>query len=169
MWSNRSDQPHVEEPGAPRYWKTGMTDAIAHRGPDGEGQWVEKNVGIGHRRLAIIDPSPAGHQPMISVDHRYALTYNGEIYNYLDLRADLKLKATEFRSQTDSEVVLNALAEWGTEALLKFNGMFALALWDRREKTWLARDRYGIKPLYYAKQDNYFSFGAKSHSGTAEL
>ena len=146
-----------------------MTDAIAHRGPDGEGQWVEENVGIGHRRLAIIDPRPAGHQPMISVDHRYALTYNGEIYNYLDLRADLEAEGYWFRSQTDSEVVLNSLAEWGTEALLKFNGMFALALWDRREKKLLlARDRYGIKPLYYAKQDNYFSFGSEQKAILAQ-
>ena len=145
-----------------------MTDAIAHRGPDGEGQWVEENVGIGHRRLAIIDPRPAGHQPMISVDHRYALTYNGEIYNYLDLRADLEAEGYWFRSQTDSEV-LNSLAEWGTEALLKFNGMFALALWDRREKKLLlARDRYGIKPLYYAKQDNYFSFGSEQKAILAQ-
>ncbi len=139
-----------------------MTDAIAHRGPDGEGQWVEGNVGLGHRRLAIIDLSPAGHQPMISADHRYVLSYNGEIYNYRELRADLEAQGYWFCSQTDSEVVLYALAEWGTEALLKFNGMFALALWDRREKKLLlARDRYGIKPLYYAKQGNSFSFGSE--------
>ena len=132
-----------------------MTDAIAHRGPDGEGQWVEDNIGIGHRRLAIIDLSPAGHQPMISADHRFILSYNGEIYNYLELRIDLEAEGVWFRSQTDSEVVLHALAHWGKDALLKFNGMFALALWDRKEKSLLlARDRYGIKPLYYAQQDN---------------
>ena len=122
-----------------------MTDAIQHRGPDGEGQWIEKNVGIGHRRLSIIDLSPAGHQPMVSADHRYVLTYNGEIYNYRELRAELEAEGFWFRSQTDSEVVLYALAKWGTDALLKFNGMFALALWDRKEQTLLiARDRYGI-------------------------
>lgn len=139
-----------------------MTDAITHRGPDGEGQWIEDNVGIGHRRLAIIDLSPAGHQPMISADHRYVLSYNGEVYNYRELRTELEAEGYWFRSQTDSEVVLYALALWGREALLKFNGMFALALWDRKERNLLlARDRYGIKPLYYAEQGNVFSFGSE--------
>ena len=97
-----------------------------------------------------IDLSPAGHQPMISADHRFVLTYNGEIYNFRELRTELEAKGYWFRSQTDSEVVLSALAEWGADALLKFNGMFALAFWDRKEKRLLlARDRYGIKPLYY--------------------
>jgi asparagine synthase (glutamine-hydrolysing) len=145
-----------------------MTDAIAHRGPDGEGHWIEGNVGIGHRRLAIIDLSPAGHQPMVTYDHRYVLSYNGEIYNYRELRADLEAEGVHFRSQTDSEVVLYALARWGTDALLKFNGMFALALWDRKEKTLLlARDRYGIKPLYYAKQKNTFWFASEQKAITA--
>ena len=90
-----------------------MTDAIAHRGPDGEGQWIEGNIGLGHRRLAVIDLSPAGHQPMISADHRWVLSYNGEIYNYRELRADLEAEGVWFRSQTDSEVVLYALAHWG--------------------------------------------------------
>jgi asparagine synthase (glutamine-hydrolysing) len=146
-----------------------MTDAIAHRGPDGEGHWIEGNVGIGHRRLAIIDLSPAGHQPMISADHRYVLSYNGEIYNYRELRADLEAQGVWFRSNTDSEVVLYALAQWGTNALLKFNGMFALALWDRKEKTLLlARDRYGIKPLYYAMQGHSFAFGSEQKAITAQ-
>ena len=145
-----------------------MTDVIAHRGPDGEGQWVEGNVGIGHRRLAILDLSPAGHQPMVTADHRYVLSYNGEIYNFRELRADLEAEGVWFRSQTDSEVVLYALAQWGTDALLKFNGMFALALWDRKEKTLLlARDRYGIKPLYYAKQKNAFLFASEQKAITA--
>jgi asparagine synthase (glutamine-hydrolysing) len=139
-----------------------MTDAIAHRGPDGEGQWIEGNVGLGHRRLAIIDLSPAGNQPMISSDHRYVLCYNGEVYNYRELRADLEAEGVWFRSQTDSEVVLYALAHWGAEAVLRFNGMFALALWDRKEQTLLlARDRYGIKPLYYARQGHTFAFGSE--------
>src|SRR3954454_9257506 len=102
-----------------------MTDAVAHRGPDGEGQWIEGNVGLGHRRLAIIDLSPLGHQPMVRADHRYLLTYNGEIYNYRELRTELEAKGYCFRSQTDSEVLLNALAEWGVAALNKLNGMFA--------------------------------------------
>jgi asparagine synthase (glutamine-hydrolysing) len=144
-----------------------MTDRIAHRGPDGEGQWVEGNVGLGHRRLAIIDLSPAGHQPMISADHRYVLTYNGEIYNYRELRAELEAEGVWFRSQTDSEVVLYALAHWGTDALLKFNGMFALAFWDRKQqRLLLARDRYGIKPLYYAQQGNTLAFGSEQKAIT---
>ena len=139
-----------------------MTDSIAHRGPDGEGHWIEGNVGIGHRRLAVIDLSPAGHQPMISEDNRYVLSYNGEIYNFRELRAELESKGYWFRSQTDSEVVLNAFAEWGQKALNKFNGMFAIALWDRKERTLLlARDRYGIKPLYVCQQGNTFAFGSE--------
>lgn len=156
------------EPASPVILKR-MTDAIAHRGPDGEGQWIEGNVGLGHRRLAIIDLSPAGHQPMVSADHRYVFTYNGEIYNYRELRSELEAAGFWFRSQTDSEVVLNALAHWGTDALLKFNGMFALALWDRRERSLLlARDRYGIKPLYYARQGNTLAFGSEQKAITAQ-
>ena len=112
-----------------------MTDAISHRGPDGEGQWIEKNVGLGHRRLSIIDTSPAGHQPMISTDGRFVLTYNGEVYNFKELRVELESKCYCFRSQSDSEVVLYALAEWGSDAFFKFNGMFALVFWDRKEKS----------------------------------
>lgn len=139
-----------------------MTDEIAHRGPDGEGHWIEGNVGLGHRRLAILDLSPAGHQPMVSADHRFVLTYNGEIYNFRELRAELEAIGYWFRSKTDSEVVLYALAEWGVQALERFNGMFALALWDRKSQTLrLARDRYGIKPLYYAQQGNLFMFGSE--------
>jgi asparagine synthase (glutamine-hydrolysing) len=139
-----------------------MTDAIAHRGPDGQGHWIEGAIGIGHRRLAIIDLSPAGQQPMISADHRYVLSYNGEVYNFRELRSELQALGYWFRSQTDSEVVLYALAEWGRAALLRFNGMFALALWDRKEHTLtLARDRYGIKPLYYAQQRGLFAFASE--------
>lgn len=146
-----------------------MTDAIAHRGPDGEGQWIEGSVGLGHRRLAIIDLSPLGHQPMISADHRYILSYNGEVYNYRELRTELEAEGVWFRSQTDSEVVLYALARWGTAALLKFNGMFALALWDRKEYTLLlARDRYGIKPVYYSDQSGRFAFGSEQKAITAQ-
>jgi asparagine synthase (glutamine-hydrolysing) len=145
-----------------------MTDALAHRGPDGEGHWIEGNVGIGHRRLAIIDLSPAGHQPMVTSDHRYVLSYNGEIYNYRELRADLEAEGIWFRSQTDTEVVLYSLAQWGKEALFKLNGMFGFALWDRKEKTLLlARDRYGIKPLYYALQGQTFAFGSEQKAITA--
>lgn len=146
-----------------------MTDAVAHRGPDSEGSWVEGNVGLGHRRLAIIDLSPAGHQPMISADHRYVLVYNGEIYNYRELRAELAARGYWFRSQTDTEVVLNALACWGVDALPKLNGMFALVLWDRKERILLlARDRYGIKPLYYAQQGSTFAFGSEQKAILAQ-
>ena len=139
-----------------------MTDAIEHRGPDDEGQWVEGNVGLGHRRLSIIDLSPAGHQPMVSVNHRYVLSYNGEIYNFKELRAELEARGYWFRSKTDSEVVLNALDYWGTGALGRFNGMFAFALWDRKErKLLLARDRYGIKPLYIARLSDCILFGSE--------
>ena len=142
-----------------------MTDSIAHRGPDGEGHWIEGNIGIGHRRLAVIDLSPAGQQPIISADNRYVLSYNGEIYNFRELRAELEAKGYWFRSKTDSEVVLNSLAEWGQKALNKFNGMFAIAFWDRKKRILLlARDRYGIKPLYLCQQGDIFAFGSEQKS-----
>lgn len=146
-----------------------MTDAIAHRGPDGEGQWVDRNIGLGHRRLAIIDLSPAGHQPMVSSDHRYVITYNGEIYNYRELRADLEAEGFRFRSQSDTEVLLNAISAWGTKALDKLNGMFAFALWDKQEqKLLVARDRYGIKPLYYSLFGNTMAFGSEQKAILAQ-
>lgn len=146
-----------------------MTDAIAHRGPDGEGHWIEGGVGLGHRRLAIIDLSPLGHQPMISADHRYAFSYNGEIYNFRELRVELEAAGYSFRSKTDTEVVLYALAHWGTAALERFNGMFAFALWDRKERRLtLARDRYGIKPLYVARQGGNLWFASEQKAILAD-
>lgn len=139
-----------------------MTDAIAHRGPDGEGHFTDRMVGLGHRRLAIIDLSPAGHQPMQSTDGRYTLTYNGEIYNFQELRLQLESCGRQFHSRTDSEVVLHAYAVWGQACVERFNGMFAFALWDRVEqKLFLARDRYGIKPLYYTLCGNTFMFASE--------
>jgi len=139
-----------------------MTKAIAHRGPDGHGHYSDRMVALGHRRLAIIDLSPAGHQPMCTPDGRFVLTYNGEVYNFREIRRQLEERGRQFVSRTDSEVVLNAVAEWGKEALNRFNGMFAFALWDRkRQELFLARDRYGIKPLYYAKRGNTFAFGSE--------
>jgi asparagine synthase (glutamine-hydrolysing) len=139
-----------------------MTDALVHRGPDGEGHWIDGNVGLGHRRLSIIDLSPAGHQPMISADKRYVLSYNGEVYNYRELRIELEAEGVQFHSETDTEVVLAALALWGVDALLKFNGMFAFALWDKKErKLLLARDRYGIKPLYISQQNGRLFFASE--------
>ncbi len=139
-----------------------MTDAIAHRGPDGEGYYTDSFVGLGHRRLAIIDLSSAGHQPMVSRDGSVALTYNGEIYNFQELRAELEALGHQFRSKTDSEVVLNAWMEWGETCVPKFNGMFAFAVWDKRQQALcLVRDRYGIKPLYWACWDRTFLFGSE--------
>jgi len=139
-----------------------MTDAIAHRGPDGEGFYSDSFVGLGHRRLAIIDLSPAGHQPMVSRDRQVVLSYNGEIYNFQELRAELEARGHPFHSKTDSEVVLNAWVEWGADCVTRFNGMFAFAIWDKRQQSlFLVRDRYGIKPLYYACWGQTFLFGSE--------
>ncbi|HDY69049.1 MAG TPA: asparagine synthase (glutamine-hydrolyzing), partial [Candidatus Scalindua sp.] len=139
-----------------------MTDVIAHRGPDGEGFYTDSFIGLGHRRLAIIDLSPAGHQPMVSNDGQVVLSYNGEIYNFQELRAELEALGHQFRSRTDSEVVLNAWVEWGRDCVSRFNGMFAFAIWDKREQSlFLIRDRYGIKPLYYACWGQTFLFGSE--------
>lgn len=130
-----------------------MTDSIAHRGPDGEGQVYldDGHVFLGHRRLAIIDLSDAAKQPMHSLDGRYTMTYNGEIYNYRTLRVELEKKGYSFFSDSDTEVVLNAYAEWGVKSFEKLNGIFAFAIWDNYMKELLlVRDRYGTKPLYYA-------------------
>lgn len=140
-----------------------MSDAISHRGPDGEGQMVEGPCGLSHRRLAIIDLSDASLQPIVSADERFVMVYNGELYNFADIRQQLMAKGHHFRTNGDTEVVLEAIAEWGMEGAVKrFNGMFGLAVWDRREKTLqLARDRYGIKPLYYVHNDKNFAFGSE--------
>lgn len=130
---------------------TRMVDRLRHRGPDGNGVFVAGGVGIGHCRLAITDRSTAAAQPMTMGDEHHALTFAGEIYNYEDLRSELMEAGCRFHSRGDAEVVLNALATWGQEALVRFNGMFALAYLDRtRREILLARDRYGIKPLYHA-------------------
>jgi len=139
-----------------------MTDAVAHRGPDGEGHFIDGAVGLGHRRLAIIDLSPAGQQPMATPDGRYTISYNGEVYNFQELRVELEALGHQFKSRTDSEVVLKAWAQWGEDALTRFNGMFAFALWDRvRRELVLARDRFGIKPLYYAIVGQKLLFGSE--------
>lgn len=139
-----------------------MARTIAHRGPDGEGAWSDGPLALGHRRLAILDLSDAGAQPMLSADGRYAIAYNGEIYNFRELRAELEALGRSFRSRTDTEVVLAAYAQWGADCVTRFNGMFALAIWDARERTlFLARDRYGIKPLYYAFIGGALVFGSE--------
>ena len=139
-----------------------MTDAVAHRGPDGEGFFTDGGVALGHRRLAIIDLTPAGHQPMLSSDGRYVITYNGEVYNFQELRLELERAGWPFRSRCDSEVLLHAFAQWGPRCVERFNGMFALAIWDRTaRRLFLARDRYGIKPLYYAWAGRTLVFGSE--------
>jgi asparagine synthase (glutamine-hydrolysing) len=142
-----------------------MSDVIAHRGPDGEGQYADGPVGLANRRLAIIDPRPEGDQPMLDATGDYVITYNGELYNYRELRAQLERQGRAFRTNTDTEVVLNAYAHWGSECVEHFNGMFALAIWDRRKRElFLARDRYGIKPLYYAEVGPVVLFGSEIKS-----
>ncbi len=137
-----------------------MTDAIAHRGPDGEGIWTDGPVGFGHRRLAILDLSAAGAQPMQRDE--LVITYNGEIYNFIELQKELRRLGHTFTSRTDTEVILAAYKEWGKECVRRFNGMFAFAIWDSlRKELFLARDRYGIKPLYYGFFGNIFLFGSE--------
>ena len=129
-----------------------MSLAIAHRGPDDQGTYADEPAGIAlaHRRLSIIDLSAAGHQPMSTTSGSVTLAFNGELYNFLVLRQELESLGWTFRSQSDTEVVLNALAQWGPDALARFNGMFALAAWYRDEKRLLlARDPMGMKPLYF--------------------
>jgi asparagine synthase (glutamine-hydrolysing) len=139
-----------------------MTEVMRHRGPDGEGYWTESFVGLGHRRLAIIDLSPLGHQPMLNDDGTIALVYNGEIYNFPNLRAELEARGFAFRSRTDSEVVLRAYEAWGPACVDRFNGMFAFAIFDARARQlFLARDRYGIKPLYYGFRNGACLFASE--------
>lgn len=139
-----------------------MSGELAHRGPDGDGVWTSRGVGLAHRRLAILDLSPAGSQPMLAGAGRYAIVYNGEVYNFKELRAVLKRAGRRFRSKTDTEVVLKAYAEWGPDCVKRFNGMFAFAVWDRKKRElFVARDRYGIKPLYYAFAGGAFLFASE--------
>lgn len=142
-----------------------MTDALAHRGPDASGYWVSEDhgVGLGHRRLAIVDLSELGRQPMHSSSGRYTITYNGEIYNFGRIRSTLEQAGCRFRGHSDTEVMLAAFEQWGIEAsLARFIGMFAFAVWDRQEQQLvLARDRLGKKPLYYGFIGGGFAFGSE--------
>lgn len=143
-----------------------MRDALVHRGPDDCGSWIDESSGqvaLGHRRLAVLDLSPLGAQPMHSADERYVLVFNGEIYNFRRLRDALRDKGHAFRGGSDTEVVLAAFAEWGIEpALRAFEGMFALAVWDRAEQQlYLARDRFGEKPLYYGVHNGVLLFASE--------
>jgi asparagine synthase (glutamine-hydrolysing) len=139
-----------------------MCDQLAHRGPDDEGSFVSGGVALGHRRLSIIDLSTAGRQPISSPDGRFVMVYNGEVYNFHELRVELSGLGHSFQSRTDSEVVLRAYMQWGEAAITRFNGMFALAILDTADgSVFLARDRYGIKPLYYAQDAERLVFASE--------
>src|SRR5215203_327029 len=146
-----------------------MLESVEHRGRDDQGVWVSEPIDssgrracLGHRRLAIIDTSPAGHEPMLSHDGRYVLTFNGEIYNYRELREQLRSAGHKFQTDCDAEVLLAAISEWGWDAVDRFNGIFAFAVWDNKERALtLARDHVGIKPLYYSHIPGAFIFGSE--------
>lgn len=140
----------------------GMRDSLAHRGPDGVGIYIDHEIGLAHRRLSIIDLSERGHQPFLSPDKRYAITYNGEIFNFKELRKELEGTGTNFVSTSDTEVLLHLYIKKGSACLEMLNGMFAFAVWDTHERTlFIARDRVGIKPLYYSFFSNSFYFGSE--------
>jgi asparagine synthase (glutamine-hydrolysing) len=140
-----------------------MTRLLAHRGPDAEGFHYDRELGLGHRRLSILDLSERGRQPMVGQDGRFVIAYNGEVYNYLELRTVLEAKGHVFRTDTDTEVVLALYAQDGVKCVDRFNGMFALAIWDSLTRTlFLARDRAGIKPLYYAETPNGLMFASEA-------
>ena len=137
-------------------------DTMAKRGPDDRGIYEGPEVLLGHRRLAILDLSETGHQPMISHDGRYVMVYNGEIYNYKELRKELEERGTAFHSTSDSEVVLEFYAQEGPSCLGRFIGMFAIAIWDTKERSlFLARDRMGIKPLYVCARGHSIAFASQ--------
>lgn len=149
------------EPASPVIMKR-MTDSIVHRGPDAGDVYVNDSFGLGHRRLSILDLSASGNQPMHNDDGSLVIAYNGEIYNFKTIRNELISKGYHFRSQTDTEVVLKAFQEWGADCVARFNGMFAFAIYNRRNNSvFLARDRYGIKPLYYYIDNQRLIFGSE--------
>lgn len=139
-----------------------MTDILKHRGPDGQGFYIKKNIGLGHRRLAIIDLSARAAQPMENEDGSFVITYNGEIYNYLDLKKKLIKLGHVFRSNSDTEVLLHLFEEYGEKCLEKIKGVYAFAIWDEKnKKLFLARDKFGTKPLYYTFTKNKFIFASE--------
>lgn len=141
-----------------------FTDSLAHRGPDGRGTYIDGRLclGLGHRRLAILDVSDSGQQPMAYGDGRYRITYNGEIYNFLELRRELEGFGHRFHSDSDTEVILASYAQWGEACQLRFNGMWGFAIWDEHERTlFLSRDRYGVKPLHYYYDGERFAFASE--------
>jgi asparagine synthase (glutamine-hydrolysing) len=150
--------------GAPAQGETlkRMTDVLAHRGPDGEGAFTCGPIGLGHRRLAILDLSSAGRQPMCDESARIWVTFNGEIYNFREIRSELEGLGHCFRSRTDTEVIPHAYEEWGIDCVHRFNGMFAFALWDDGDRRlWLVRDRLGVKPLFYCRLPHALLFASE--------
>ena len=142
-----------------------MTKTIEHRGPDGEGIYTDQGISFGHRRLSIIDLSSAGKQPMCNEDETVWITFNGEIYNFMEIRDELEKKGHSFKSNTDTEVLIHGYEEWGKDILQKLNGMFAFAIWDSEKKSlFIARDRLGIKPLYYYWDGKKFIFASEIKS-----
>lgn len=138
-----------------------MNDLISHRGPDGEGFYIHNNVGFGHRRLAIIDLTQDGHQPM-HLDDQYVITYNGEVYNYLEIKTELQKLGHQFQSHSDTEVIIVAYKQWGEECVKRFNGMWAFAIHDKQKNIlFCSRDRFGVKPFYYRQFKTEFKFGSE--------
>ena len=137
--------------------------SLTHRGPDDEGIWLGEGVGLAHRRLSILDLSPGGHQPMHSQSGRFAMIFNGEVYNFRDIRRELEARGLQFHTSSDSEVVLAAIEQWGVEdAVRRFIGMFAIAIWDKLDRRlMLIRDRLGVKPLYYGWDGKTLCFGSE--------
>jgi len=141
---------------------TKMRDSLEHRGPDDKGLFIENNVGLGHRRLSILDVSAAGHQPFLSDDGRYVMTYNGEIYNFRDFYPELKCNGFDIKTSSDTEVLLKLFQLHGLKILSRLSGMFAFVIWDKRERKMIAvRDRMGVKPLYYSFYNETFYFGSE--------
>lgn len=139
-----------------------MTDTIVHRGPDAEGQYAYKNVGLGHRRLSILDLSENGKQPMVSCDDRYVIVFNGEIYNYVELKEELQASGGIFKNNTDTEVIIEAYRHWGKDCVTRFNGMWAFVLLDKKENVLFgSRDRMGVKPFYYLDRKDIFAFASE--------
>jgi asparagine synthase (glutamine-hydrolysing) len=139
-----------------------MMRIMKHRGPDDEGTFISGNIGLGFVRLSIIDLSPAGHQPMFSSDSRYVIVFNGEIYNFIELREELKNLGHTFRTSTDTEVLLESYIEWGEACLDHFNGMWAFVIYDKEEgNLFAARDRFGVKPFYYVQTDEFLAFASE--------
>ncbi len=157
LWLGKGQPPFD---GERRLWR--MISTLRHRGPDDEGVWQDGVCGLAHARLSIIDLSPAAHQPMGSADGRVWISYNGEVYNFMELRRELEAKGYTFRSRSDTEVIICGYQAWGAEVFSRLRGMFAIALWDKgSRKLLLARDRFGKKPLYYVKAGDLLLFGSE--------